>query len=297
MAAKINAGDYTRGELFYIPPNEIIIEDKLNGRWEPHNEAAIDKMVKSFEEQGQLQPVQVRKLKSADNRVQLVLGYRRTYAAIRYNELHPEKPIKLKCVLVDINDDEAFQRNIIENKERSDPSPVDDAFNQRRLRENLGWTEAQIAKFYDVTSGYISQLKVLTGLPSKILKLVHAKQISVTSGISLADLSGDEQEAALTELAAGGQITTATVRKTVRKKKQAKGGKQARTLAEVREFFESMTGPAETDGVRAMAGVMLRFIAGKTSDEEMAASINELLTFDIPEDEPASHPDGEPAIF
>jgi ParB-like chromosome segregation protein Spo0J len=72
MAIKINAGDVGRGDVFFIDPQEIIVDEKLNGRWEPHDEAAISSLVKSYEEEGQLQAVQVRKV--AENRVQLVMG-------------------------------------------------------------------------------------------------------------------------------------------------------------------------------------------------------------------------------
>ena len=90
-------------------------------------------------------PVQVRKV--ADNRVQLVLGYRRHRAALLYNLRHPDNPMKLKCVVVTVNDEEAFRRNIVENKQRAETTPIDDAFNQRRLREEFGWTDARIAEF------------------------------------------------------------------------------------------------------------------------------------------------------
>ena len=41
MAININAGEVGRGDVFFIDPHEIIVDEKLNGRWEPHDEAAI----------------------------------------------------------------------------------------------------------------------------------------------------------------------------------------------------------------------------------------------------------------
>ena len=107
MAARINAGDVGRGDVFFIDPQAIIVDEKLNGRWTPHDGEAVEDMAKSFEAEGQLQPVQVRKV--ADNRVQLVLGYRRHRASLLYNQRHPDSPMKLKCVVVTVNDEEAYR--------------------------------------------------------------------------------------------------------------------------------------------------------------------------------------------
>jgi ParB-like chromosome segregation protein Spo0J len=84
--------------FFFIAPNEIIVDNKLNDRWEPHDEEAVQSLAKSFSEEGQLQPVQVRRVH--DNKVQLVMGYRRHAAAVEFNIRHPDTPMKLKVVVV-----------------------------------------------------------------------------------------------------------------------------------------------------------------------------------------------------
>src|SRR3984885_1578336 len=116
MSMKLNAGDVGRSDEFLIDPTEILVDDALNGRWQPHDAEAVENMVKSFEAEGQLQAVQVRRVH--DNKVQLVLGYRRWNAAKLYNERHPDQPMKLNCKVVIGNDEEAFRRNIVENRER-----------------------------------------------------------------------------------------------------------------------------------------------------------------------------------
>ena len=99
MSMKLNAGDFGRADYFFIDPAELVVSEKLNGRAWPHDDEAVASMAKSFEEDGgQLQPVRCRRID--DNRVQLVLGYRRYNAAKMYNRMHPEAPMKLKCVIV-----------------------------------------------------------------------------------------------------------------------------------------------------------------------------------------------------
>ena len=196
MAIKINAGDVGRGDVFFIDPQEIIVDEKLNGRWEPHDEAAITSLAKSFEEEGQLQPVQVRRV--ADNRVQLVMGYRRHAAVVEFNRLHPDKPMKLKAIVVTINNEEAFRRNIVENRERQETTPIDDAFNQRRLRDDYGWTDTKIAEFYGLTPPYVGLLKKLLTLPTATQKLVHSRQLSVKAGLRRStELTPEQQQQAI----------------------------------------------------------------------------------------------------
>src|ERR1700722_14138738 len=191
MSMKLNAGEVGRSDEFLIDPQEILVDEALNGRWQPHDDQAVEHMVKSFEGDGQLQAVQVRRVH--DNKVQLVLGYRRYNAAKLYNERHTDSPMKLKCKVVIVNDEEAFRRNIVENRERAECSPVDDAHNQRRLREGFGWTDTKIAEFYPVRPPSGGVLKKLLTLPNDVQKLAHGHQLSVQAATGLADLPAEEQ--------------------------------------------------------------------------------------------------------
>lgn len=274
MAMKLNAGDVVRQDEFLIDPQEILVDDALNGRWQPHTDEAVEQMVKSFEEDGQLQAVQVRRVH--ENRVQLVLGYRRYSAARLYNERHPDQPLKLKCKVVLVNDEEAFRRNIVENRERSECSPLDDAHNQRRLREVFGWTDARIAEFYHVSPAHICTLKKLLGLPSDVQGLVHGRTLSLQAATGLADLPADEQRQVLAAGQAEG-LTSQKVVKQVRDRKIDKGRGQARSLAEVRAFLEGLTGPAEAAPVKELAEEFLKFIQGKIKDEPMQERLRKLL--------------------
>jgi hypothetical protein len=52
---ELNAGDVVRQDEFLIDAQEILVDEGLNGRWQPHDEQAVEQMVQSFEEEGQLQ--------------------------------------------------------------------------------------------------------------------------------------------------------------------------------------------------------------------------------------------------
>ncbi len=244
MSMKLNAGDVGRSDEFLIAPKEILVDDTLNGRWQPHAEDAIEQMANSFESEGQLQAIQVRRVH--DNKVQLVLGYRRFNAARLYNERHPDQPMKLKCKVVIVNDEEAFRRNIVENRERAECSPVDDAHNQRRLREGFGWTDTKIAEFYHVSPPYVGVLKKLLTLPSDVQKMVHERQLSVQAATGLADLPADEQKQILVAGQTEG-LTSQNVVKKVRDKKIDQGEESGSlSLRKCVRFLDGFTGPAES---------------------------------------------------
>lgn len=271
MSVKINA-EHKRGEMFFINPADIVADEKSNGRWQMHSDEAVLARVKSYEyeNQGQLQPCTVRKV--ADNKVSLVIGFLRWKAAMKYNELHPDAPMKLKCVLVALNDEEALVRNITENEERDATTIIDKAHNQRRLREDFGWTDSKIAEFYRMTQGYVSQIKKLVTLPTDIQLKVHRGEVSVQSALAVADLPA-EQQREIIEMAP----STKEVQQQVRKRKLEKGKKVARSLSEVRDFFSKLLAPQEHAGVRYIADRMMNFIKGGSSDEQMKKELAALF--------------------
>jgi ParB/RepB/Spo0J family partition protein len=281
MSMKLSAGEVVRQDEFLIDPSEVIVDPMLNGRWKPHDDEAVEVLARSIGDEGQLQAVQVRRIDG--NRVQLVLGYRRHAAVKLHNYHNPENQIKLRCKVVVISPEEAFRRNIVENRQRSDCTPIDDAHNQRRLREVHGWQDVKIAEFYGMTPSYVSRLRKLLSLPDKVQDAVHGKSLSVDAALALADLpQKDREEVLATDL--NGHVTTEEapaveppvktsqeIVAAVRDKKidQGTGKGQPRTLKEVRAFLEGLTGPAEPKAVKDLAEAFLKFLQGKIKDAAM----------------------------
>jgi ParB-like chromosome segregation protein Spo0J len=233
--------------------------------------------------------------------------------------------LKLKCVVVSVNDEEAFRHNLTENKNRKSTSPVDDAHNQRRLRDNFGWSDTKIAEFYQKSPSYITLLKKLLLLPTETQAKVHRGELALNAAALLVELTPEEQTEVLapeppieggTEAtppveggkepkkkkkggrkSKGGKAgvpSTGTIVNRVRgikakgggKKKPNKGGGEApkptsrtsRSMAEVRRFFESLTGPGEKKVVRETAEFMLEFVNGKWVDDTAEKKFKELYS-------------------
>lgn len=291
MSAKFNTNmPVGRFDGLTIDPADVVAAEGNNGRWAPHDDEAVNDLVRSYEEVGQLQPVVI--TRDHEKRPVLVAGYRRWKAAVRYNEKHPDAPIGLKCVLTTVNEEEAFQRNLIENLQRRETSPVDDAYNQRRLREVYGWADSRIAQFYRVSDTSVGRYKKLLTLSTDILKKVHSRELTVRAAVDLADLSPEDRREILapapvptptppeagtppaTEVKAP---TSAEVVQKVKETKRSQGKRVVRTIGEVKAFFEERTGSAESEGMRRVAAAVLKLISGASTYDEVESDLNDLF--------------------
>lgn len=277
------------GVQILLDPAEI--QAKKNTRWDGAelNPLDVEEKCQSFEKHGQLQPVRVRK---NGDKVELIFGFTRHAAAMLFNERHPDKPMKLKCVATSCNAEEALQESIVENRSRKNTTPMDDAFAQKRLREEHGWNDAQIAELYKTSASMVAKLKHLLSLSKSEQMQVHLREISFDAAMQLASLSEAdraeiaaadekvEQEPAGAGLMASPKMNghkkptkSQRIKKAVRDKKIDKGGKQGRTLSEVRKFLDALqeksaTG-ADGDKVNRLCKLFLKFIEGGLRDDTM----------------------------
>jgi ParB-like chromosome segregation protein Spo0J len=215
MAMKINAGeDMKRGDVYLVDPYQIQVREDLRGRECPPM-AAIVSLAASLYDHGQRQAVECRLL--PDRRLQLVSGYTRNAAARLIREgfedaegnYRQNPAFLLKCLIVDRNDREAFIGNIIENAHRNATSPMDDARNQRKLREECGEDDGSIARLYRWTTAKVEQYRQLLSLAPEVQTLVHTRQLKVSQALELATQSEAEQVAVITHLVETGQKVTA----------------------------------------------------------------------------------------
>jgi hypothetical protein len=123
---------------------------------------------------------------------------------------------------------------------------------------------------------YVGLLKKLLLLPTAAQQHVHKRELSVQAAASLADLPAEDQKQALASQQPGESLSKAVVTK-VREKKIARGGKQSRSLAEVRSFLEGLTGPAERPQVKHLCELLLEYIQGRLADDTMAQRLSALF--------------------
>lgn len=211
------ADKVVKSNLFKIPVDQIEADETLRGRHKAPKQADIEAMAHSILEHGQLQPVMVRKIKG---KYKLILGFTR-YDAIKWgNEtglFNP--PLPVAAISSTTNDEESFTRNVVENRHRNQTTPVDDAHNMRRLREDYGKTNADIAKLYHVSQAYVSQLSKLLTLPTNVQNKVADGKLTLSGALMLADAdvpSGELPEIIKSSTDDNGKVNTGLLKQTLR---------------------------------------------------------------------------------
>ncbi len=279
---KINVEGSKRTDEFMIPPDQILADEGKNSRSEPHTEESVRSMMRSYAEQGQLQPVIVRK--TPDKKLELVLGFRRWRAAMLWNEENPDKPWLLAATVREMDDEEALVKNIVENKDRVGTSPVDNAHAQRRLREEFKWTNDRIAKFYDCSVTTVSDLSKLLSFPAEVKAKIHSGELAWHAAKHLTNLPADkilEVVRAAPKDEKGKHVSTA-VRDNIREAKQesnptGKGASVQRHRGEIRGFFLRLSQEGDGKALKALGALLVKFVDGAISDRGMLGQVKKLL--------------------
>lgn len=144
------------------------------------DEEALDELARSISARGVIQPVIVRPL--GGNRYQLVAGERRWRAAQRAR-LH-----EIPAIVRKLDEREVTALALIENLQREDLNPVEEARAYQRLSEQDGLTQQEIATFVDKSRSHVANLMRLLGLPEEVLDMVQRDELSMGHARALAVL-------------------------------------------------------------------------------------------------------------
>ncbi len=132
----------------------------------------LDDLASSIREKGVIQPLIVRKKKTGNADYQIVAGERRWRAAQKAN-LH-----QIPVIVKEFDDIEVLEVAIIENIQRSDLNPVDEALGYQQLMEKFGHTQDKLAQSLSKSRSYIANSMRLLKLPSEVLTLLEGGKLS-----------------------------------------------------------------------------------------------------------------------
>lgn len=176
---------------------------------------SISTLADSIREHGILQPILVRPLESGG--YQIVAGERRWRAA-RMLGLD-EVPVNIK----ELSDVETMQIAIIENLQRENLNPIEEANGYNELIENYGMTQEQVGKLVGKSRSAVANAIRILALPEKILKLLENGDLTVGHAKALLTFDDDEMKIAIANRAAGGGMTVRQLEKMVQKSAENQG--------------------------------------------------------------------------
>ena len=131
----------------------------------------LEELTNSIKERGIIQPLIVRKIKNQDNKFELIAGERRLQAAQKAG-LH-EVPI----VIVEADDLKSLEFAIVENVQRKDLNPIEEANGYKRLIDDFSYDQEKVSKFIGKSRSYISNSLRLLNLPKDVIELIETDKI------------------------------------------------------------------------------------------------------------------------
>lgn len=176
-----------------IEPNP----DQPRRRFDPDH---LEDLANSIREKGVIQPLIVRE--RAGGKYEIVAGERR-WRASQKAQLH-----ELPVIVRDFNDTEVLEIAIIENIQRSDLNPVEEAAGYRQLMDKFGHTQDAMSKALGKSRSHIANLLRLLNLPQDIQDLVEEGKLS--SGHARALITSDHAREIAKRIVAEGLSVRAT---------------------------------------------------------------------------------------
>ena len=194
---------YVRSGLASLPVSAI---EPLPGQPRRRfDEATLDELAASIAARGVIQPVIVRP--RGEGRYQLVAGERRWRAAQKA-QLH-----EIPALVRELDEREVMALALIENIQREDLNPVEEARAYQRLSDEEGLTQADIARMVEKSRSHVANLQRLLALPDAVLDLVEQSELSMGHARALI---GHESAAALARQAVRDNLSVREVEQLVR---------------------------------------------------------------------------------
>ena len=155
--------------------NTVSISDLSRNPYQPRqsfSEEKLEELASSIRKNGIIQPIAVRESKSQSGKYEIVAGERRWLAAQRAG-LH-EIPVNV----LDLTDVESLEVAIVENIQRDDLNPIEEAKGYKRLNEEFKYDHESISKLMSKSRSHISNTLRLLTLPSDVIAMLEEGTLS-----------------------------------------------------------------------------------------------------------------------
>ena len=169
-----------------IETNKIAIKDIVRNKFQPRknfNKDSLAELTNSIKEQGVIQPIIVRPSASIDGKYEIIAGERR-WLASQNAGLH-----EVPTVILNVDDVKSLEFAIVENVQRQDLNPIEEARGYQRLVDNFSYNQDKLSKFIGKSRSYITNSLRLLSLPDEVLSMVEQENLSAGHARSLIGLN------------------------------------------------------------------------------------------------------------
>ena len=155
--------------------NHLSISDLTPNKFQPRkifDESTLEDLTNSIKERGMIQPIIVRKSNHDKLKFEIIAGERRWLAAQRAG-LH-----KVPVVVTEADDLKSLEFAIVENVQRHDLNPLEEAQGYKRLIDEFSYDQEKVSKFIGKSRSYIANSLRLLTLPDDVLKLIESQKLT-----------------------------------------------------------------------------------------------------------------------
>ena len=155
--------------------NQLQVSDIVPNKYQPRkifDETNLNDLTNSIKERGMIQPIIVRKSNDDKSKFEIIAGERRWLAAQRAG-LH-----NVPVVITEADDLKSLEFAIVENVQRHDLNPLEEAQGYKRLIDEFSYDQQKVSKFIGKSRSHITNSLRLLSLPDEVLKLIEMQKLT-----------------------------------------------------------------------------------------------------------------------
>jgi len=166
--------------------NQVSISDLVPNKYQPRkifDEESLEDLTNSIKERGMIQPIIVRNSNDDRSKFEIIAGERRWLAAQRAG-LH-----NVPIVITEADDLKSLEFAIVENVQRHDLNPLEEAQGYKRLIDEFSYDQEKVSKFIGKSRSHITNSLRLLTLPEDVIKLIQSQKLTAGHGKILVGLN------------------------------------------------------------------------------------------------------------
>jgi ParB family transcriptional regulator, chromosome partitioning protein len=155
--------------------NKLSLSDIIPNQYQPRKnfeEDSLQDLTNSIKERGVIQPIIVRHSNTESSKYEIIAGERRWLAA-RKAGLH-----EIPVVVTEADDLKSLEFAIVENVQRHDLNPLEEAQGYKRLIDEFSYDQEKVSKFIGKSRSHITNCLRLLSLPDEVIKLIESKKLT-----------------------------------------------------------------------------------------------------------------------
>ena len=155
--------------------NQLSLSDLVPNKYQPRkifDEKNLEDLTNSIKERGMIQPIIVRKSTQDMSKFEIIAGERRWLAAQRAG-LHT-----VPVVITEADDLKSLEFAIVENVQRHDLNPLEEAQGYKRLIDDFSYDQEKVSKFIGKSRSHVTNSLRLLTLPDNVIKLIETQKLT-----------------------------------------------------------------------------------------------------------------------